>query len=89
MKSSTVEAAIKKYNNKNVLWSSQGMLRLLPEAMDKLFQPTIDAIVKAVREVINQPDVQGLLFNNILVVMTKGSKNEIVLNSLKFISKIS
>lgn len=36
------------------------MLRLLPEAMDQLFQPTLDAIVKAIREVISQPDVAGL-----------------------------
>lgn len=33
-----------------VKWSSQGMLRLTQEAMNELFQPTINNIVKHIGE---------------------------------------
>jgi len=56
-----VEAAIKKYSDKDVRWSMQGMLRLMPDAMTHLFQPTIDNIKNAILHVINEPTVQGLL----------------------------
>ncbi|KAM9193009.1 heat shock 70 kDa protein 12B isoform 1-T1 [Mergus octosetaceus] len=41
-----VETALKKSNVNFVKWSSQGMLRMSPEAMSELFQPTITQIIK-------------------------------------------
>ena len=54
-----MESAIRKYNNKDVKWSSQGMMRLMPECMNRLFQPTLDNITVAIANVLNQPDVSG------------------------------
>uniref|UniRef100_A0A8C7DZA8 Heat shock protein 12B n=1 Tax=Oncorhynchus kisutch TaxID=8019 RepID=A0A8C7DZA8_ONCKI len=42
----SVETALRKSNMNIVKWSSQGMLRLTPEAMNELFQPTINNIIK-------------------------------------------
>ena len=47
-----VETAINKYGNKDVRWSSQGMIRLSLEAMKRLFEPTVERIKQAVRDVI-------------------------------------
>jgi hypothetical protein len=58
----TVEAAVRSYGSKEVRWSSQGMLRLMPEAMNRLFQPTLDNIKQAVTDVLNQPSVRGLKY---------------------------
>lgn len=58
----TVESAIRKYNNKDVKWSSQGMMRLMPECMNRLFQPTLDSITEAIANVLNQPGVSGDVF---------------------------
>lgn len=33
-----------------VKWSSQGMLRMSPDAMNALFKPTIDSIIEHLRE---------------------------------------
>jgi len=54
-----VETAVRRYASKDVRWSSQGMLRLTPEAMQKLFQPTLNRIKDAVANVVNQPAVRG------------------------------
>ena len=59
LQGSSVESAIKKFGNKEITWSSQGMLRLTPSAMKKLFQPTIDNIVKAVGDVLNYTSARG------------------------------
>ncbi|XP_064630076.1 heat shock 70 kDa protein 12A-like isoform X2 [Lineus longissimus] len=48
-----------KYNDKDVRWSSQGMLRLNPETMRRLFQPTLEKIMEAVGRVLNHPDAKG------------------------------
>uniref|UniRef100_A0A6Q2XL05 Heat shock protein 12B n=1 Tax=Esox lucius TaxID=8010 RepID=A0A6Q2XL05_ESOLU len=42
----SVETALRKSNMNIVKWSSQGMLRLTAEAMNELFQPTINNIIK-------------------------------------------
>ena len=34
-------------------------MRLMPEAMDRLFQPTLTKIKAAIGEVLNNPDVKG------------------------------
>jgi len=50
---SQVETAINKFNNKDVRWSSQGMIRLSLDAMKRLFDPTVERIKQAVHDVVN------------------------------------
>lgn len=47
-----MEAAINKFGNKDVRWSSQGMIRLSLEGMKRLFEPTVDRIKQAVHDVV-------------------------------------
>ncbi|XP_055927818.1 uncharacterized protein LOC129959051 isoform X1 [Argiope bruennichi] len=54
---SSVESAIKKSSHKNVKWSSQGMLRLEPPAMEDLFRRTIEKIIQHIESIINQKDI--------------------------------
>jgi len=56
---STVETAVRRYGSKDVRWSSQGMLRLTPDAMRQLFTPTLERIKDSIANVINQPAVRG------------------------------
>jgi len=35
------------------------MIRLMPEAMNKLFEPTLTQICEAIANVLNHPDVTG------------------------------
>ncbi|KAG9345806.1 hypothetical protein JZ751_008951 [Albula glossodonta] len=58
----SVETALRKSNMNIVKWSSQGMLRLTPEAMKELFQPTINNIVKHIENLMKKPEVQGVRF---------------------------
>jgi len=53
------ESAIKKFGDKDIHWSMQGMLRLMPAAMMRLFQPTLDNIKNAISQVLASPDVTG------------------------------
>ena len=48
-----MESAIRRYGDKAVLWSAQGMLRLMPSAMQRLYRPTLDAIGRAVSRIID------------------------------------
>jgi len=61
-RNSTVEAAIRKYNSKDIRWSSQGMIRLMPEAMERLFEPTLVKVCEAIANVLNNPDVTGIKY---------------------------
>uniref|UniRef100_A0AAQ4RID1 Heat shock protein 12B n=1 Tax=Gasterosteus aculeatus aculeatus TaxID=481459 RepID=A0AAQ4RID1_GASAC len=61
-KGQSVEAALRRSNMNIVKWSSQGMLRLTQEAMNELFQPTIDKIVKHIEELMAKPEVCGVRF---------------------------
>ncbi|XP_050049304.1 heat shock 70 kDa protein 12A-like isoform X1 [Dermacentor andersoni] len=54
-KGTTVEQAIKRYGNKEVKWSSQGMLRLEPAAMRELFRPTLARIKEHIGGVLGDP----------------------------------
>lgn len=55
-----VDNAIKKFGgDKGVSWSLQGMLRLTPEAMQNLFQTTLDRITSAISDVLSDPTVEG------------------------------
>ncbi|XP_028833068.1 heat shock 70 kDa protein 12B isoform X1 [Denticeps clupeoides] len=58
----SVETALRKSNMNIVKWSSQGMLRLTPEAMNELFQPTINNIIKHIEELMQKEEVQGVRF---------------------------
>ncbi|XP_035283587.1 heat shock 70 kDa protein 12B [Anguilla anguilla] len=58
----SVETALRKSNMNIVKWSSQGMLRLTPEAMRELFQPTINNIVKHIEDLMRKQEVQGVRF---------------------------
>ena len=52
-----VDTAIRKYGDPHIRWSAQGMLRLDPEAMKNLFQPTLRAIVEHIDDVLSHPDL--------------------------------
>ena len=53
----TVKHAVISYGDANIQWSTQGMLRILPEVMMRLFEPVIKTIVKYIHKVIAHPDV--------------------------------
>ena len=54
-----VETAIRNHRDPNIRWSTQGMLRLNPDAMRKLFAPTLEQIKAAIGDVLNNPNVKG------------------------------
>ncbi len=54
-----MESAIRRYNDPDIKWSTQGMMRLAPEAMKRLFHPTVEKIKATIGEVLNSPDVKG------------------------------
>ncbi|XP_023224233.1 heat shock 70 kDa protein 12A-like [Centruroides sculpturatus] len=58
----SVEAAIRKFNDPNIKWSSQGMLRLSQEAMLRLFEPTINAIKDQITKVLERIPKIAYLF---------------------------
>lgn len=58
----SVEAALRRSSMNIVKWSSQGMLRLTQEAMNELFQPTIQNIVRHIEELMSRAEVQGVRF---------------------------
>ena len=61
-KSSSIESAVKKLNDPNVKWSSQGMLRVAPETMKALFRPVLAKIVEHIRVLITKEDVCGIQY---------------------------
>uniref|UniRef100_A0A8C4Q813 Heat shock protein 12B n=1 Tax=Eptatretus burgeri TaxID=7764 RepID=A0A8C4Q813_EPTBU len=58
----SVETALRKSTVEYVKWSSQGMLRMSAEAMNQLFQPTIEKIVMAIDNLLKKPGVSGIKF---------------------------
>ncbi|NWQ73445.1 HS12A protein, partial [Columbina picui] len=58
----SVEHALRKSNVDFVKWSSQGMLRMSPDAMNALFKPTIDQIVQHLGDVFDKPEVTNVKF---------------------------
>lgn len=48
---------MKNSSHQNVKWSSQGMLRLEPSAMEHLFHKTVENIRKHIENIINQKDM--------------------------------
>uniref|UniRef100_A0A6I8N1D2 Heat shock 70 kDa protein 12A n=1 Tax=Ornithorhynchus anatinus TaxID=9258 RepID=A0A6I8N1D2_ORNAN len=58
----SVEHALRKSNVDFVKWSSQGMLRMSPDAMNALFKPTIDSIIDHLRDLFEKPEVMDVKF---------------------------
>ncbi|XP_056291736.1 heat shock 70 kDa protein 12A isoform X3 [Pseudoliparis swirei] len=58
----SVEHALRKSNVDFVKWSSQGMLRMSPEAMNSLFKPTIDHIIQHLTDLFEKPEVSDIKF---------------------------
>ncbi|XP_056148001.1 heat shock 70 kDa protein 12A [Lampris incognitus] len=58
----SVEHALRKSNVDFVKWSSQGMLRMNPDAMNALFKPTIDHIIQHLTELFEKPEVCDIRF---------------------------
>ena len=54
-----VEQAVKRHGDPDVEWSLQGMLRLAPPAMRRLFAPTLVSIRQAIGDVLNHPNTRG------------------------------
>jgi len=59
LQNATVEKAVRCYGDRDVTWSSQGMLRLSPRAMRKMFEPTLDHIKQLIGNVLNEPLLKG------------------------------
>ena len=62
LKGASVEQAIKKFGNKDIKWSSQGMLRLTPNAMQALFEPVLQDISKHISDLLNKPGLEGIRY---------------------------
>uniref|UniRef100_A0A3Q3H0R1 Heat shock 70 kDa protein 12A n=1 Tax=Labrus bergylta TaxID=56723 RepID=A0A3Q3H0R1_9LABR len=58
----SVEHALRKSNVDFVKWSSQGMLRMNPDAMNSLFKPTIDHIIQHLTDLFDKPEVSDIKF---------------------------
>ncbi|KAK2832677.1 hypothetical protein Q5P01_016566 [Channa striata] len=58
----SVEHALRKSNVDFVKWSSQGMLRMSPDAMNSLFKPTIGHIIQHLTELFEKPEVSDIKF---------------------------
>ncbi|KAI0983717.1 hypothetical protein GJ496_003540 [Pomphorhynchus laevis] len=56
-KGQTVESALKRFNNPNCKWSSQGMLRISIDMIYSLFCPVLIKVKEAISEVISLPSV--------------------------------
>ena len=56
-----LEQAIRKYGDKEVRWSLQGMLRLTPVAMERLFRSTLDTVKLEIHRVLVDSGVSGRL----------------------------
>lgn len=57
-----VESAIKKYGNKEVKWSPQGMLRLEARLMLGLFKPTCEAIREHIANVLDHRSLDNVRY---------------------------
>eukprot|EP00117_Sycon_ciliatum_P037973 scpid44333/ scgid28299/ Heat shock 70 kDa protein 12A len=62
IKGQSVEYAIKKFASKDIKWSSQGMLRLAPAAMQQLFVPVVTDIVQHVQGLLDKEDCVGVKY---------------------------
>lgn len=56
----TVESAIQAYHNTDIQWSSQGQLRLHPDAMIALFLPVTEKIISHIRILLGNARLGGI-----------------------------
>lgn len=56
----SVVSAITRYKESGVQWSHQGMLRLLPSVMMKLFEPVVSAIIHHIQELLLVPKLSNI-----------------------------
>ncbi|XP_067833369.1 LOW QUALITY PROTEIN: heat shock 70 kDa protein 12B, partial [Heptranchias perlo] len=61
-KGQSVETALKKNSSKVARWSPQGMLRMSPETIADLFQPTVKQVVSHIEVLMKKPEVAGVKF---------------------------
>ncbi|XP_066931035.1 heat shock 70 kDa protein 12A-like [Clytia hemisphaerica] len=54
----TVEAAVKKFKNPDIKWSSQGMLRFNSNIMAKLFDPVVNEIIGHIQHLLMKPSLK-------------------------------
>jgi len=59
IQNSPVETAVRYYGDRDVMWTSQGMLRLSARAMRRLFQPTLEHIKQLIGNVLNESSLRG------------------------------
>ena len=55
----SVETVVRKHGDPEVTWTSNGMLRLSPAVMRRLFLPTVNRIKQAIGDVLNDPRLVG------------------------------
>lgn len=61
----TVEQAIENHHHtvcKDISWSSQGMLRLHPQAVLALFNPPITTIIHDITAILQKPELMGIAY---------------------------
>ncbi|XP_041369199.1 uncharacterized protein LOC121383315 isoform X2 [Gigantopelta aegis] len=61
-KSGHMESTVKKYGDSDICWSSEGMLRLSPMAMKRLFLPTVERIKQTIGDVLNNKYARDLSY---------------------------
>lgn len=59
-KNTSIESAVKKYNNPNIKWSSQGLLRIGPDVMKDLFTPVLKQIIQHIRVLLSTKTVSDV-----------------------------
>ncbi|KAL3183030.1 hypothetical protein MRX96_006819 [Rhipicephalus microplus] len=82
-KGTTVEQAIKRYGNKEVKWSSQGMLRLEPAAMRELFRPTLARIKEHIGSML-QKELREAFTPHTRVIIPQGVSLAILRGAVLF-----
>lgn len=59
-KNSSIESAVKKFNNPSIKWSSQGLLRINPDVMKELFAPVVKQIIQHIRVLLSTRSVSDV-----------------------------
>jgi hypothetical protein len=56
----SIDTTISRYNDNGVQWSHQGMLRILPSVMMRLFEPVVSAIIHHIQEILLVPGLSNI-----------------------------
>ncbi|KAL4232332.1 Heat shock 70 kDa protein 12A [Mactra antiquata] len=57
---SSVSTAVRQYGDEEITWTNNGMLKLSPGVMRRLFVPTVDKIKQSIGAVLNNRKVTGI-----------------------------